>query len=104
MARTRDANLKPARTKKASRKSALRSAAAATPSAADLDAVLRLIDEARARALTAVNTALMDLYWALGEYLSRRVADDGWGQGTVEALGGFRKIIRPLNACVRLAW
>jgi predicted nuclease of restriction endonuclease-like (RecB) superfamily len=74
--------------KKASRKTAVRPAATAAPSEADLDEVLRLIDEARARALTAANTALIDLYWSLGAYISRRIDAEGWGQGTVKALAG----------------
>jgi predicted nuclease of restriction endonuclease-like (RecB) superfamily len=59
---------------------------AAAPSQADFDEVLRLIDDARARVLSAANTALIDLYWTLGEHISQRVAADGWGQGTVNAL------------------
>ena len=53
---------------------------------ADFDDVLRLIDAARVRAVTAVNTTLIDLYWNIGEYISRKIADDGWGQGTINAL------------------
>ncbi len=58
--------------------------APATP--ADFDDVLRLIDAARARAIAAVNQELIDLYWNIGEYISRKIAAEGWGQGTVEAL------------------
>src|SRR5262249_6568271 len=72
--------------KKALRKTAVKQGGTASPWQADFDEVLRLIDDARARALATVNTALIDLYWALGEYISRRVAADGWGQGTVKAL------------------
>lgn len=60
--------------------------AKAVPSRADFDEVLALIDAARARAFAVVNTTLIDLYWAIGEYISRKIADDGWGKGTVEAL------------------
>jgi len=59
------------------------------PAPADFDTVLRLIAAARTRALAAVNTALIDLYWTVGEYISRKVADDGWGQGTVLALAEY---------------
>jgi predicted nuclease of restriction endonuclease-like (RecB) superfamily len=72
--------------KKVPRKAATRRAATPAPSEADLDEVLRLIDEARARALSAANTALIDLYWSLGEYISRRIDAERWGQGTVKAL------------------
>jgi predicted nuclease of restriction endonuclease-like (RecB) superfamily len=72
--------------KKVAGKAPIRRAATPVPSEADLDEVLRLIDEARARALTAANTALIDLYWSLGEYISRRIDAERWGQGTVKAL------------------
>jgi predicted nuclease of restriction endonuclease-like (RecB) superfamily len=72
--------------KKAPRKTVVKPAAALAPSDTDLDEVLRLIDEARARALTAANIALIDLYWSLGEYISCRIDAEGWGQGTVKAL------------------
>ncbi|MEX2120794.1 MAG: PDDEXK nuclease domain-containing protein [Pirellulales bacterium] len=60
--------------------------AGATPSQADFDEIVRLIDAARSRALGAVNTALIELYWTIGEQISQRVSADGWGKGTVEAL------------------
>ena len=33
-----------------------------------------------------MNTALIDLYWGIGEYLSRKIREDGWGKGTVTDL------------------
>ena len=53
---------------------------------ADLDFVLGLIEAARLRAVASVNTTLIELYWSIGEYLSRKTADQGWGQNTVEIL------------------
>lgn len=74
----------------------LRSApAASAPGAAnalaqaDFDEVLALIEAARTGAVAAVNTALIDLYWSIGEYISRKIAADGWGQGTVAALAEY---------------
>ena len=51
--------------------------------------ILGLIDAARTRAYQAVNTSLIDLYWAVGEHISGRVASAGWGQGAVRALGAM---------------
>ena len=76
-------------------KTAIKRRKAASPLQADFDEVLRLIDAAKARALAAVNTALIDLHWALGEYISRRVADDGWGQATVNTLADHIARQRP---------
>lgn len=48
--------------------------------------MLSLIEAARTHAVTAVNTTLIELYWNIGEYITRKIANDGWGQGTVEVL------------------
>lgn len=52
----------------------------------DFDAVLRLIDAARANAVSAVNTTLIELYWNIGEYISRKIESAAWGEGVVEQL------------------
>ena len=52
----------------------------------NFDVVLGLIHAARARAVTAVNTTLIELYWSIGQYISRKAAKDGWGTGTVAEL------------------
>jgi predicted nuclease of restriction endonuclease-like (RecB) superfamily len=53
------------------------------------DEILHLIEAARARAVASVNAALVDLYWQIGEHITRRVADDGWGKGTVRELAEY---------------
>jgi predicted nuclease of restriction endonuclease-like (RecB) superfamily len=66
--------------------SAARTKAIARPSAKAFDEVVDLIRRARQRAFHAVNAELIDLYWRIGEAISRRIAEDGWGQGTVAEL------------------
>ena len=56
------------------------------PPAPDFHTVLRLIHAARTRAVAAVNTTLIELYWSIGEHLIQKISQDGWGQGTVEDL------------------
>lgn len=51
--------------------------------------VLDLIVAARCRAERAVNTAVIELYWSIGEYLSRKIGEDGWGKGTVVLLSEY---------------
>ncbi len=68
---------------------------AAPPAHADFEDVLRLIDAARGRAVAAVNRELIDLYWNVGEHISRKIAADGWGQGTVEALAEYIRRRQP---------
>ena len=43
----------------------------------NFDVVLGLIHAARARAVAAVNTTLIELYWSIGQYISRKAAKDG---------------------------
>jgi predicted nuclease of restriction endonuclease-like (RecB) superfamily len=68
---------------------------ALTAPPADFDDVLRLIDAARGRAVAAINTELIDLYWNIGEHISRKIAADGWGQGTVQALAEYIRRCQP---------
>lgn len=76
------------------------------PLKADFEVVLDLIDAARKRALAAVNTTLIDLYWRVGEFISHRVAAAEWGQGTVEALGAHiqARLPNPRGFSARNLW
>ncbi len=51
--------------------------------------VVRLIAAARERTFQAVNTALIDLYWNVGEYISRKIAAAEWGDGVVPRLADY---------------
>jgi predicted nuclease of restriction endonuclease-like (RecB) superfamily len=51
--------------------------------------VVRMIQSARGRALVAVNTKLIDLYWNVGAYISRKLASATWGERVVERLARF---------------
>ena len=48
-----------------------------------------LIAKARLNAVHAVNTVLIDLYWQVGEAISRKIEVDGWGKGTVRDLAHY---------------
>jgi hypothetical protein len=47
--------------------------AASAPDEISFAEVVDMIQQARGRALSAVNTALVDLYWRIGEYISRKL-------------------------------
>ncbi len=47
------------------------------------DEVLVLICSARQRAVQAVNTQLIDLYWQVGAYISHKLQSAEWGDGVV---------------------
>lgn len=65
--------------------------------------VVQLIASARQRAIQAVNTSLIDLYWQVGEIISRKIAAAEWGDGVVQQLAahiaqtqpGLRGFTRP---------
>ncbi|MHB1423641.1 MAG: PDDEXK nuclease domain-containing protein [Gemmataceae bacterium] len=81
--------------KKSKDRSIVKRGAAPPASPADFDEVIGLIDAARTRALAAVNTELIDLYWKIGEHISRKIAAEGWGQGTVKALAEYIQKCQP---------
>lgn len=65
------------------------------PERAAFEEVVRLIEGARSRAAQAVNTSLIELYWSIGEYLSRNIRDAGWGKGTVRSLSAYIQKAQP---------
>ena len=70
---------------------------------ADFTEITQLITTARARAVQAVNTALIDLYWQVGQTISQKIAQAQWGDGVVAQLAvhlaqtqpGLRGYTRP---------
>ncbi len=52
-------------------------------------AIVQLIQQARRNSYKAVNAELINLYWQVGEYINKRVADASWGDKTVDQLAGF---------------
>lgn len=70
---------------------------------ADFEEIAALITAARQRAVRAVNTTLIDLYWQIGQTISRKIRDAQWGDGVVAQLAdhlartqpGLRGFTRP---------
>ena len=65
------------------------------PQPADFADIARLIDAARQRAVQAVNTTLIELYWQIGERISRRIAAAEWGDGVVDQLARYLARTQP---------
>lgn len=61
-------------------------ATAIKPTEAGFSEVVQLIASARQRAIQAVNTSLIDLYWQVGEIISRKIAAAEWGDRVVQQL------------------
>ncbi|MFZ3160807.1 MAG: DUF1016 N-terminal domain-containing protein [Rhodoferax sp.] len=52
----------------------------------DFDEIAALITAARLRAVQAVNTSMIDLYWRVGQTISRKIEQAQWGDGVVVQL------------------
>ncbi|WP_043201413.1 PDDEXK nuclease domain-containing protein [Pseudomonas putida] len=72
-------------------------APAALPSVKDdrFEEVLGLIKNARQRAVQAVNTQLIDLYWQVGAYISRKLERAEWGESVVSQLAAHLAQTQP---------
>jgi predicted nuclease of restriction endonuclease-like (RecB) superfamily len=51
--------------------------------------VLNKIQETRKKVFNHINTALIDLYWQIGQFISYRVKTETWGKGVVKELALF---------------
>ncbi|MDD2684724.1 MAG: DUF1016 N-terminal domain-containing protein [Gallionella sp.] len=61
----------------------------------DFIEITQLIHAARQRAVLAVNTALIELYWQVGQFISRKIAQAEWGDGVVVKLAEHLAQIQP---------
>ena len=69
----------------------------------DFSEITQLIAAARQRALQSVNTTLIELYWQVGQTISRKIEQAEWGDGVVVQLAehlahtqpGLRGFTRP---------
>ena len=53
------------------------------------DEIVEIIDNARTRAMRAVNAELINMYWEIGAYISQKVETDGWGKSVVTEFSEF---------------
>lgn len=52
----------------------------------DFNEITQLIAAAKQRAVQAVNVSLIELYWQVGQFISRKIAQAEWGDGVVAQL------------------
>lgn len=57
--------------------------------------IINLIQSSRNKAYHAVNTVLIDLYWHIGEYISKKIELSEWGEGVVEQLASYISRTQP---------
>ena len=63
----------------------------------EFDSVVAMIESSRTKALVAVNTVLIDLYWEIGRYLSDKITKNGWGKGVVQQLSDYIQHHQPTS-------
>lgn len=51
--------------------------------------IIQLIKQAQANALKTVNAELINLYWSIGEYISRKLEQSEWGESVVKELAKY---------------
>jgi predicted nuclease of restriction endonuclease-like (RecB) superfamily len=61
----------------------------------DFAEITQLIAAARQRAVQAVNVALIELYWQVGQTISRKIASAEWGDGVVAQLAAHLAQTQP---------
>jgi len=51
--------------------------------------VIQLIKQSRTNAIKAVNVELINLYWNIGEYISKKIEQSEWGDSVVTELANY---------------
>jgi predicted nuclease of restriction endonuclease-like (RecB) superfamily len=57
--------------------------------------IIQLIKRSRTNAIKAVNSELINLYWNIGEYISKKVELSEWGQSVVKELSQYIQTDEP---------
>jgi len=57
--------------------------------------IIQLIKQSRTNAISAVNAELINLYWAIGQYISRKIESSEWGDSVVLELAKFIQTSEP---------
>jgi predicted nuclease of restriction endonuclease-like (RecB) superfamily len=57
--------------------------------------IIQLIKQSRTNAIKAVNAQLINLYWNIGEYISKKIEQSEWGDSVVTELASFIQTHEP---------
>ncbi len=57
--------------------------------------IIQLIKQSRTNAIRAANAELINLYWNIGEYVSKKIEQSEWGDSVVTELANFIQIHEP---------
>ena len=61
----------------------------------DFENIIAIIEHSKARAIKAVNAEMIEMYWQIGKYISKKAANDGWGKSVVQDFTNFLKQMYP---------
>ena len=56
---------------------------------AEFSEIIAIIEQSRENAFRAVNHELISMYWKIGEYISGKVKNSGWGKSIVAEFADF---------------
>lgn len=61
----------------------------------DFEKIVAIIEKSKIRAMKAVNTEMIEMYWQIGKYISEKTNDGGWGKSVVQEFADFLKRTYP---------
>ena len=57
--------------------------------------IIQLIKQSRTNAIKAVNAELINLYWNIGEHISKKIEQSEWGDSVVTVLANYIQLQEP---------
>lgn len=51
--------------------------------------IIQIIKQSRSNAIKAVNAELINLYWNIGEFISKKIEKSEWGDAVVKELANY---------------
>ena len=61
----------------------------------DFETIIKIIEQAKVRAVKAVNAEMIEMYWQIGRYISEKAENEGWGKSVVQEFADFLKRTYP---------
>ncbi len=55
----------------------------------DFSEIIKIIKQARERALKSVNAEMINMYWRIGEYLSELCKDSSFGDEVIDEVASY---------------
>ncbi len=57
--------------------------------------IIQIIKQSRSNAIKAVNAELINLYWNIGEFISKKIEKSEWGDTVVKELANYIQQTEP---------